>query len=283
MKLRETEFKTLKLSERQDLLNELKNLVATGKTDIDCQEVTESKFYNEMQATTFLDAQNIVLFNPHPKLMVLIAKIAAISPMLKAIDLSFNQIEFNSPIKLAEELAASSSIEEINIGSNHLGVYGPAIVESLQKLCTLKILNLSRACLDEYGPATAEQLIKLPALKEVDLSSNQLNGDFLATIKPLVDSHTLLKVDICENNGRMNTGGHTIYAGGYNLLIRQAREVLEDHNKKVSMNVENMISFVHATNLSKDVDPQFSLPKEIVCEIAGCLQYNHIDYILTCG
>ena len=70
----------MKLDQRTDLVKELKNLVVSGKTEINCPEVANSQFYKEMQNEVGLTIHSTSDCDFKPEELVLIVKIASSSP-----------------------------------------------------------------------------------------------------------------------------------------------------------------------------------------------------------
>ncbi|MFK7973270.1 MAG: hypothetical protein AB8B66_00155 [Rickettsiaceae bacterium] len=105
----------------QDALNALQTLVDNGVVDVNSPEVQNSMFYQRIQN------QLILTFTAgiDPALLLFMTQIVATSPSLGWVTMSGYNLGEHGPATAAA-LAASNTIQKINIRSNQLGEHGPA-------------------------------------------------------------------------------------------------------------------------------------------------------------
>ncbi len=101
----------MRLADRPELIAELMALATSDQVDITSEVVKESAFYQAMQNTGFLDCFYSRLT---PAALLLVAKIAATSPHLVTVDISYNYLGGDGPA-IAAALAASCTLNKLNI------------------------------------------------------------------------------------------------------------------------------------------------------------------------
>ena len=136
------------LGNKPELIKELDKL-ARSSIDHTSPEVTGSRFYRAMEDITELDAHASGLSKDA---IILLAKVAAVSPSLHIINLSHNNLN-KSSVDVAEALAKSCTLHTINLSNNGLLADSPEVTKELLKLPTLKTLTIknNNIELDDYG------------------------------------------------------------------------------------------------------------------------------------
>ena len=121
------------------LITELNTLATSSALNMTDPRVTGSLFYKALQTETELTVKNIKL---SPEAMLLVARIAAISPLLNTVDMSDNDLGEHGPATAAA-LAISKTILTVDMSDNDLGEHGPATAAALAKLLTIRTVDIS--------------------------------------------------------------------------------------------------------------------------------------------
>ena len=252
MKTQESETKTLVLRNRPELIDELKNLVAEGNTEVDCQKIRDSQFCKEVDEVVILDAGGFsgtyaegttFVEKLEYSVIELITKIAAASPKLKSLSLKSNNLGENA-LELANIISDSHSLETINMSSNSIRKHAPAVAQALTK---------------GYHPRM-----------EIDLNNNVLGyNNTIKTIQTLFGLHFPISISICDNHLHLEAGGAP-QNEPHHLSIKR---ICDEYKDVVTNNIEKLFLFYCGT--------RSYLPVETVCEIAGNIGFCDIDLNLT--
>ncbi|MBY0534170.1 MAG: hypothetical protein K2P31_04310, partial [Rickettsiaceae bacterium] len=142
----------MKLSEA--LITELNTLATSSALNMTDPRVTGSLFYKALQTETELTVKNVKL---SPEAMLLVARIAAISPLLNTVDMSDNDLGEHGPATAAA-LAISKTILTVDMSDNDLGEHGPKTANDLAKSLRIRTVNMSTNSFGEQGSETATSL-----------------------------------------------------------------------------------------------------------------------------
>ncbi len=187
----------MKLKYRPELIAELEALVKSDQVDITSKTVKKTVFYQEIQHTEELDLSSSGL---PPKILLLIAEIAATSPHLRSVNISFNDLGEHAPA-IAKALANSSTIAEILMVDTNLGEYCPATAEALASLSNLGYLIISNNNLGKHAKAataTAKALVSSPTLKQISMLFNNLEEHDKAEVKAVFIDHNKRHYDLMQ-------------------------------------------------------------------------------------
>ena len=137
--------------------------------------------------------------NSDPRVILIIAQIAALSPTLKAIDISFNDLEEFSP-DVAAALARSRSIDEVYMEQTNLGSNGIYVARYFAQ-SSIRTIDLSSNGLKESGPDVAEALASSRSINAVYIDHNKLGNNLCKTLENLLSSDTIRAVSIqCDDD-----------------------------------------------------------------------------------
>ena len=140
----------MKLRDIPSSIAELNQLAENKALDQLSPEIMASNFYLAMQTTVKLDA-SYLSNNLNPAAFILMAQIAANSPILHTLDIRGNGLynfDSNTLIVLADAIANSPTLHTFNIGRNFLRENMVVVVESLLK-SSIRTADIRRNCIQE--------------------------------------------------------------------------------------------------------------------------------------
>jgi hypothetical protein len=140
----------MKLRDIPSSIAELNQLAENKALDQLSLEIMASNFYLAMQTTVKLDA-SYLSNNLNPAAFILMAQIAANSPILHTLDIRGNGLynfDSNTLIVLADAIANSPTLHTFNIGRNFLRENMVVVVESLLK-SSIRTADIRWNCIQE--------------------------------------------------------------------------------------------------------------------------------------
>ena len=140
----------MKLRDIPSSIAELNQLAENKALDQLSPEIMASNFYLAMQTTVKLDA-SYLSNNLNPAAFILMAQIAANSPILHTLDIRGNGLynfDSNTLIVLADAIANSPTLHTFNIGRNFLRENMVVVVESLLK-SSIRTADIRWHCIQE--------------------------------------------------------------------------------------------------------------------------------------
>lgn len=140
----------MKLRDIPSSIAELNQLAENKALDQLSPEIMASNFYLAMQTTVKLDA-SYLSNNLNPAAFILMAQIAANSPILHTLDIRGNGLynfDSNTLIVLADAIANSPTLHTFNIGRNFLRENMVVVVESLLK-SSIRTADIRWNCIQE--------------------------------------------------------------------------------------------------------------------------------------
>ena len=205
-------------------IEELKSLFAEGLVDITDPRVINSLYYKKMQTETEL---YLCRSNLSPEFMLLLVRIAAISPTINTVNMSCTNLGKHGP-EIATALAESSTIHTVIMDENYLAELGPQVATALAASPIIHTVRMSSTGLREHGPETAAALAESHTIHTVDMSCNYLREHGPETAYALAASSTIHTVnmsgnDLCEHGPETAAALaesptiHTVYIGQNDL------------------------------------------------------------------
>ena len=195
-------MKNMKITDTKEIIEELNYLTRdldTGEMlSLDSLDVKSSNFYKIMQTLEVLDASFVTYSDLTQTGMLLLAQIAGASPTLREINISENKLGENG-VKVAAELAKSTSLESIDMKSNKLGEHGVMVATELAKSTSLESIDMKSNRLGEHGAIVAAELAKLKTLTSVDMSWNGLGKHGAIVAAELAKSTSLESINMSWN------------------------------------------------------------------------------------
>ena len=140
----------MKLRDIPSSIAELNQLAENKALDQLSPEIMASNFYLAMQTTVKLDA-SYLSNNLKPAAFILMAKIAANSPILHTLDIRGNGLynfDSNTLIVLVDAIANSPTLHIFNIGRNYLRENMVVVVEALLK-SSIRTADIRWNCIQE--------------------------------------------------------------------------------------------------------------------------------------
>lgn len=134
-----------------ETIEELNTLALNPELDCHSPEIIASNFYQVMQTATELSIPDSGLA---PATLILLAKIASISPTLHTIDLENNKLGEHA-VGVAAYFSQSKTLHTLNLGWNHLSEHAVGVAAHLSQSPTLHTLNLENNKLDEHAVGVA--------------------------------------------------------------------------------------------------------------------------------
>jgi hypothetical protein len=123
-------------------IREIADLVSGGNTALSSTGVTNSLFYQYTQNAEHLDMSSIIeTMGVSPATLLLMAQIAAKSPMLKLVDLNGNKLGEHAP-EVAEALAKSHSISIVIFMDTDLGEHDLAVARAFEASGAVRHIGL---------------------------------------------------------------------------------------------------------------------------------------------
>ena len=188
-------MKTINLEKSKELYVELGQLIyAEPNLSYNSPLIKDTNFYKEMQTTEKLIANNMnnignrAIFT---KMIWLITKIAGEAPLLK--EACFRESifpEFSEEVSF--NLAASTTLNRLDMSNNHLGQYGIKSSAALITSSSITFLDFSENNLQEHAPTVAKNFARSVSIKLINMTSNC--HDFVGGMKNQPAFNDMVKV-----------------------------------------------------------------------------------------
>lgn len=163
-----------------------------------------------------------------------VAKVLATSPNINTVDISRNELKEHGPA-VAENLAQSSSIHTVYMGNNGLEQYGPAVAGNLARSHSIHTVYMSANDLGKYGPVVAENLAKSSSIHTVYMSDNDLGKYGPAVVENLANSPSIHTIGIrCNKLGKYGIEVANILAASHIHSVDIRCNSLHEHLLEVA-------------------------------------------------
>jgi Leucine-rich repeat (LRR) protein len=147
-------------------LEELHTLLQNNPDiSVDSEEIQNSIFYKDMKDVTNL---NVDCLHGSIEVLLLVAKIAAISPSLHTLSAFWYGLGDNS-VAFAEAISASTSLQTLDVSNNEIGANAPAFAAAISTSTSLQTLDVAHNDIGAAAPEFAEAISALPSLHTLNV------------------------------------------------------------------------------------------------------------------
>ena len=260
------------------LLQHISTITTLRKLNVRGNKLTEENSPALMSViTNNTELEELYLSNNQLQSAVIeLAKALQKISSLKVLDLNYNNIPEQAADELSAAIRVNNSLQELCLGSNHLGSSTVMIVNALKEITTLKELNLNdnqnRSV--ELAPAIASIITKNKLIERLSLNDNNLNDDGVIRIAQSLCKHSQLKSLTLQNN---NITEEAVEALASIISSNIGLEELYLGNNQLQLGVTKIATTLKNISSLKVLDlDNNNIPEQAADDLAAVIMANSV-------